>query len=844
MNKKILLLPLLFFLLHAHSYAQSRLDSIRVQLKWYHKFQFAGYYAADIKGFYENEGLYVTFIEGGPNIDIVEKVINKNAELGIGDSGILLDYLNGKSIVALAALEQHTPAVILAKKEHGIETLQDLSSSNILIGSGEVEVSALFASEGFSSTKKNFIYGEYSLDRFINTDSLDAIYGYVTTEVPLLKERGIDVNAFYPSAYGVDFYGDILFTSQPLLNRSPRVIDRFLKATEKGWQYAKENENEVIDYILEFPGIEEHGYNKELLEKEAAATWEISIPDVVKFGYMNPDRWEQIASFYSETGIIEQNPDLSSFLLTPGQSFSYKLLSVLKYLIPGLLFIGISIWGWIITLRKEVEKRTQEWIKEHREKEQTQKALQKTEAKYQDLIDNIHDCVFSIDKNGVFTYVSPRVTEISGFTPDEITNTTRPAFIFREDQIKLVRRLRKRLDSNDDNDPIRIKTKSGAVKYVRATTRVATKKKQLIAYGTFRDITAQVRAENSLKRSEARFRMLTETSSVGIFMLIDDEYIFANDTYATIFGVEKKDLVGTKIDFSRIHEDDLPLLKENLGKLLRGEINRTSSTYRAFKQDNTAIIIEVYTTQIQIESEVVLFGMMLDITEKEQAKVKLQQSLQEKDIMLAEIHHRVKNNLAVISSLIELQAYEENEHVKEVLREAQLRIKTIALVHEEMYKAESLASLPFHILLDDLLISISNSLSTKNFDVQVQRDLSELVLNVNQAIPTALVVNEVITSFFKHSSGTINKPIISVKLSTNNDGLVSLVIESNLLGSKAELIKDSSLTASLIRNLTTQVNGTITFGQSSIYENGLYIQFSFKKNLFVSGSHAGKIVDR
>lgn len=200
-----------------------------------------------------------------------------------------------------------------------------------------------------------------------------------------------------------------------------------------------------------------------------------------------------------------------------------------------------------------------------------------------------------------------------------------------------------------------------------------------------------------------------------------------------------------------------------------------------------------------------------DISDRKKAEEEIRNSLREKEVMLAEIHHRVKNNLAVISGLIQLQSYSAgNAEVEKALTDSQMRIHSIALVHEMLYESESLAFIQYDKYINDLLESIRSLHLNDSEKITLSSDVVPLQLNVNQAIPCSLLVNELIVNAYEYGlsdeeGGNIQLSIsdedeqITIKVSDKDKGLDSINFEEG-----------NSLTISLIKTLTKQLRGTFS----------------------------------
>lgn len=213
-----------------------------------------------------------------------------------------------------------------------------------------------------------------------------------------------------------------------------------------------------------------------------------------------------------------------------------------------------------------------------------------------------------------------------------------------------------------------------------------------------------------------------------------------------------------------------------------------------------------------------------DISERKKAERKIRASLKEKEVMLAEIHHRVKNNLAVISGLLQLQSYSaKNEHVEKALSDSQMRIQSIALVHEMLYESESLAYIKYDKYINDLMQAISSMHVNKSRKIELISEVEPISLTINQAIPCSLLVNELIVNAFKHAFEDQKEGRIKVHVIMKGDKVVMTISDSGS-GFDIEKFSDSdTLGATLIKTLTSQLKG-----EFEILENGKNSGSSFR----------------
>ena len=208
MKIKLLLLLLLF----THSFSQ---EKITLQLKWLHQFQFAGYYAAKEKGFYDELGLDVEIKERNIDIDNVQQVINNEAEYGIADSILFLYKAKNEPIVIVTPIFQHSASVLISLKNSEINSPNDLNNKDVLFYEKDLDGFTILGMLKELDVKPNFIrerkYDDYL--KLMNNEVL-AMPAYLSNELYYFKEKNIDVNIINPMHYGFDLYGDMLFTSK------------------------------------------------------------------------------------------------------------------------------------------------------------------------------------------------------------------------------------------------------------------------------------------------------------------------------------------------------------------------------------------------------------------------------------------------------------------------------------------------------------------------------------------------------------------------------------------------------------------------------------------------------
>ena len=307
MKKNIIYLILILFstFLNAN-------EKIVLQLKWFHQFQFAGYYAAKEKGFYDEVGLNVEIRQRDLKYNNIDEVINGNAQYGVADSILILYRLKQQPVVIVSPIFQHSPSVFISLKKSNISSVYELNNKDILFYPNDTDGFSLLAMIKKFDLDVNLVRERYKDDymRLINNE-VDVMPAYIANEPFLFKEKGYDVNIINPTNYGFDMYGDMLFTNEDEAKNNPIRVEKFKEATLKGWKYALENKEEITQLINEKYSKEK---SIEHLRYEANAIDSLINKDVTPLGYLDQGRIRYISEMYEYYGLTESKIDLNDFL--------------------------------------------------------------------------------------------------------------------------------------------------------------------------------------------------------------------------------------------------------------------------------------------------------------------------------------------------------------------------------------------------------------------------------------------------------------------------------------------------------------------------------------------------
>ncbi|MGB1310087.1 MAG: diguanylate cyclase [Leucothrix sp.] len=334
-------------------------DAVKMQLSWVHQFQFAGYYAALEKGFYEEEGLEVTLLEGGPGISCNEHMLLHQAHYCNGLGSVLKRRIEGEAIVALASFIQHSPVVLITLKDAGLMTPRDLIGKRVetLVGGEPIaEIKAMFKHEGIALDQLDNQENSASIDTLIK-GQVDAKYGFVTNEPYQLDSLGIDYHIISPRDYGIDFYGDALFTSESEIDKHPERVEKFLRASIKGWIYAMENKPEIILLILN-KYSDDKTFDE--LMAEANAMENLMLKALIKIGHINEARWKITAETLLSKGLIDQGFSLDGFIYKAREKYDYSwLLKLLAFGLFVAVLVSLVLYWFNRAMSAEIKVRTE-----------------------------------------------------------------------------------------------------------------------------------------------------------------------------------------------------------------------------------------------------------------------------------------------------------------------------------------------------------------------------------------------------------------------------------------------------------------------------------------------------
>ncbi|CAN5571828.1 hypothetical protein BH11PSE7_BH11PSE7_25760 [soil metagenome] len=420
----LVLLPLFMGASESHAADAPRPEAdnhVTLQLKWFHQFQFAGYYAAQAKGFYRDAGLDIAIREGGPDRPPLASVLGGSSQYSIGDSDLLVARIKGKPIVALAAIFQHSPYVLLSRNDANIRAPSDLAGKTVMMSEdqGGIQLRTMLRREGIDPAMVRIVPQSWRLDDLID-GKVDAMSGYATVEPAKLRSLGVDTRVMRSLDYGVDFYGDILFTSEAEAQGHPERTAAFVRATKKGWEYAMSHEAEMADVIMKLDGVASRGVTRTELLDEAATMRPFVLADVVEVGHMNPGRFDNIARTLLELGLVPPEYSLAGWIFEPDTLSDARRWRLAVGVALGVCLLAALVALWNLQMRRNVKLRTLQLEGEISHRTEVQKQLRLSQEMLELIFGTAAAGIVMNTPDGQFITANPAYRAILGYTDDEL----------------------------------------------------------------------------------------------------------------------------------------------------------------------------------------------------------------------------------------------------------------------------------------------------------------------------------------------------------------------------------------------------------------------------------------
>ncbi|MGC2855338.1 ABC transporter substrate-binding protein [Novispirillum sp. DQ9] len=385
-------------------------EKVVLHLRWIPQFQFAGYYAALWKGYYSEAGLDVEIRApkevGGPPDSSIKAVTEGTAEFGVGSADILLARDQGHDLVVLMSIFQSSPSALFVRRDVPFRSLADLTRMKVArlpADASDIEVRAMLLAQ------------EVDPQAVLPAESIetpfDALIGNVVAAPFLLERLGIDTLMVRPRDYGVNFYGDSLFTTADLIRRRPGLVEAFVRATRRGWDYALRHPHEIARGLAgQFPSaaadLDPLAFNRAQIDP----VLELTGHPVVEPGHVSADRWQGMNETLLRLGLVSSQLDTTSFLYPEVRVEAERQESLRRTFLGLLAVVGVLAFSGAVgalTMREVLRRRA--------------RALARSEESYRLLVDNLRDyAILALDADGRVTSWNRGAERLTGFSRDEV----------------------------------------------------------------------------------------------------------------------------------------------------------------------------------------------------------------------------------------------------------------------------------------------------------------------------------------------------------------------------------------------------------------------------------------
>lgn len=459
-----------------------------------------------------------------------------------------------------------------------------------------------------------------------------------------------------------------------------------------------------------------------------------------------------------------------------------------------------------------------------------EEALKETEEKYRFVVEHAAEAIL-VAQDGLIKFVNPRCVEISGYSKQELLSMSFSDLIHPEDRELVVAHHLQRMQGDDAprSRTFRVFDKSGNVKWVENLSVPIMWKGKRASLGMVIDVTDRRKAEETLRQSEEKYRKILETIADGYYEVdLDGTLTLINDSLCEIMGYQREELQG--MNFRRlVEEEEARRVFEAFHEVFSTGRANPAFTYEVVKKDGTKrhVSVSISAMRDSIGHRCGFSGTFRDHTDQKRAEDNLRASLQEKEILLREIHHRVKNNLAVVNSLLRLQSrHAKDRFHREMFREAQDRIRAMAMAHEKLYQSGNLAHVRIRDYVGSLVDHLSASAGLVGNKIELIKDIEDLSFGLETAGPLGFILTELVSNCMKHAFPQARKGKIHISLHRFKGDTFELVVGDDGIGFPENVTFDDprSLGLNLVRIFSRQLRGKLDI----VHNRGTDIKLTFR----------------
>jgi PAS domain S-box-containing protein len=449
------------------------------------------------------------------------------------------------------------------------------------------------------------------------------------------------------------------------------------------------------------------------------------------------------------------------------------------------------------------------------DKKRAEQALAESESYYRSIFENAHDAIIIFEpREEIILDANPRACELYGLPREKFIG--RSLKEFSKDVARGRRYIKQTLENGSLRELQTIHMRpDGQEMFLEINAAVISYKGQLAIISIHRDVTERIRTRQALEEERAFLNELFEATPAAIVMSDEKARVIRiNKEFTRLFGYTPDEAIGRHVDELVVSKEEMSRVRKIYQpKLERGESVVYEAVRKTKKGKNIDVLVTV--TPIVVEGRLRgFYALYQDISHRKKAEIKLRESLKEKTVLLQEIHHRVKNNMQLIASLLRLQASRtQNEEYRQLVDVSYQRIRSMALVHESLYRMENLARIDFADYTDRLVSHLYAAYFTqeRKKKIKVNVDVQNVFLDINQAIPCGLILNELVSNAFKYAFVGRNSGKLEVVMHPQGRKDYRLEVSDNGIGLPPEVDLNNLRTLGLqiVVDLVKQLEGRL-----------------------------------
>ncbi|HOP30380.1 MAG TPA: PAS domain S-box protein [Spirochaetota bacterium] len=454
------------------------------------------------------------------------------------------------------------------------------------------------------------------------------------------------------------------------------------------------------------------------------------------------------------------------------------------------------------------------------------KEEQEKEARYKDLVDNAGEAIF-VAQDGSLKLVNPASREFLGRTEDELYSMPFIEFIHPEDRGLVIQNYLNRITGtySPSQYQFRIISKDNSVKWVEINSIAYTWNGSPATLNFLTNITERKQIEDALRESENKYRKIFENIQDIFYQTdINGNIIEISPSIERYAGFSRGELLGRPVTDVYVN----PVLREELIKQIHesGEV----VDYELILQDKNRNTIYTSTNSHFLYDHdgniTGIEGSLRDITARKKVEIELKESLRQKELLMIELQHRVKNNLGIISSLLSLEMPKLNdEYARAVFMNARTRILSMSGIYEQLYGSGNFESVNLAKYVTDLANMILKTYSIRSRNLLLETDLDDIQLDLRRTVPLGLILNELITNILKYAYPEGHGGIINIE-TRKNENTVTVIVADNGIGLPEgfSIKRADTMGLSLVKMLVDQIGGNLNVESSS----GTRVSITFK----------------